>query len=180
MLFRSKTIFNLEPDPMLRPENTLSGCLIIPGWLPKQNGVPLRHTCFSLLHDVDADLWVVAHYYASEQFPLSKRRCVFALKDPVCKPTGGPLLGVGYNHLCWIEQNLTHRISRRPTKRVLKLATYPEPDDYLSSGAPEVKIRSINVNSQILDSAALIAIVVGLGSIVIMTDTKDVHRFQFA
>ena len=176
---------HLAPHPLISDGHVITWYLIQPQFCFHFDGVPMRNMCSSVMYDEERDKWLIVHYYSDQEAPSTLNRCVFELSDPVLNDRGRPMLVQQYNHICWIEQASLPGSFSREKVRILKIASYPQPSNpfgrlYFDAEDMDPVVRSLDVPSRVLDEASYLALTIPLGSVVIFTRSREIHRFRYA
>ena len=144
----------------------------------------------------DSSRWILSHYVSLRDRPLTRKRSIIQMQDPFMLPHGEPLLGLGYNYVCWIEYVQSRKVGRRmrnSEKLEFRIAAFPRIDlASLDGEAPPslddnsdgddygCSIKTLDISEDILRRARRMTLHESCACIVIWTWAYEVHCFKYA
>ena len=181
--------FTIPPETLGRADQFI--CWSIPQPHYKYPGVPSQQSHIFVYSVRSADdngagggspQYQVAQHYTSEEGPYQDGRFVLALSHPVIMPYDAqlrfPLMGVGFNHIAWIEmvhEDVDGHVDT--TYPELRFLTFP--DARHPETEPDVKSLR-NVPESVLENAHQIFIRADMAAIMITTTDNKLHTFYYA
>ena len=97
------------------------------------------------------------------------------MNNPVLTMHSRPLIAIGHGCVAYIEQSEGGPVAMRS----MKLASYPDPEEYPTNESPEARITTIDIPEEILDTISQFWLRLNLGAMIILTTTKELHMFRF-
>ncbi|TDL19654.1 hypothetical protein BD410DRAFT_791767 [Rickenella mellea] len=166
-----------RPCDELRP----LGSYFFRQWWPTYPGIPVK-TSTALIYNCPGKAeWRIAQHCSSADRPSSPTRFIAAMIDPVLVPHDAdgymqPLLDVDFSHAVWVE----YATPDSDAIKRMRLATFASSGYDSKENAIQSSVKTLDVPNELLEEAAHLVIDQSQGSILISTESGEIHIYQYA